>query len=159
MPLLSAGTFLLSLPSFFVLNTLLGLRNEFGASLRALAATQAGLVVVLASFAPLTALWYFSTNNYPNAVLFNGVMFAIASFTAQWLLRRHYRVLIERNRRHRLLLWLWVVVYSFVGIQMGWILRPFVGYPEAPVQFFREDTWGNAYLIVGQSIWRALVGS
>ncbi len=34
-PLLIVATFLLSLPSFFVLNTLLGLRSDFGAALRA----------------------------------------------------------------------------------------------------------------------------
>jgi hypothetical protein len=26
------------------------------------------------------------------------------------------------------------------------VLRPFVGAAGQPVRFFREDTWGNAYL-------------
>ena len=52
-----------------MLNTLLGLRNDFAVAIRALAATQAGLVVVLASLAPLTALWYFAVADHPNAVL------------------------------------------------------------------------------------------
>jgi hypothetical protein len=52
----------------------------------------------------------------------------------------------------------WVGIYAFVGIQMGWVLRPFVGYPDTQVQFFRTDTWGNAYVIVFETIWRALVG-
>jgi hypothetical protein len=58
-----------------------------------------------------------------------------------------------RNRRHRVLLRTWLVVYAFVGIQMGWVLRPFVGAPGMPVQFFREEAWGNAYVIVARMIW------
>ena len=26
----------------------------------------------------------------------------------------------------------WLGVYAFVGIQMGWVLRPFVGQPDRP---------------------------
>src|SRR5437879_1222370 len=57
-PLLLLGTFALALPSFFVLNTLTGLRDDFPEALRALAATQAGVAIALAALAPLTALWY-----------------------------------------------------------------------------------------------------
>jgi hypothetical protein len=53
---------------------------------------------------------------------------------------------------------IWIVVYAFVGIQMGWILRPFIGDPHSPVQFFRDDTWGNAYVILAALIWRTLWG-
>ena len=31
----------------------------------------------------------------------------------------------------------WVVIYALVGAQMGWILRPFIGSPELPFQWFR----------------------
>jgi hypothetical protein len=31
----------------------------------------------------------------------------------------------------------WVALYVFVGIQMGWILRPFIGSPELPFILFR----------------------
>ena len=33
---------------------------------------------------------------------------------------------------------IWVVVFAFVGAQMGWVLRPFVGHPAADFTFFRE---------------------
>ena len=41
-PLLLLATLGLSLPSFFVLNTLLGVRADFAAALRAIVASQAG---------------------------------------------------------------------------------------------------------------------
>lgn len=152
-PILLMGTGVLSLPSFFVVNTLFGLRSDFSYSLRALVATQAALTIILASFAPFTALWYASFTNYHGAILFNALMFGGASFAAQWVLRRFYRPLIERDPRHRLLLRVWLVIYAFVGIQMAWVLRPFVGDPRAPTQFFRQDAWGNAYVRLAEIIW------
>jgi hypothetical protein len=145
-PLLLLGTFALSLPSFFVVNTLFGLRSDFSQSLRALLATQAGLTIILASFAPFTVVWYASSSNYQGAILFNTLMFGCASLSAQWLLRRFYEPLIARNPRHRMLLRAWLVIYAFVGIQMAWVLRPFIGNPAGPTQFFRQDAWGNAYV-------------
>jgi hypothetical protein len=137
-----------------VLNSLLGLRADFATSVRALLATQAGLAMILASLAPFTLVWYLSAEDYSAAVLFNAAMFAIASLSAQSILRTYYRPLIARNHRHRWMLRAWFVVYAFVGIQMGWILRPFIGDPASPVQFFRSDTWDNAYVIVARMIWR-----
>jgi hypothetical protein len=154
-PLLLVVTFLLSLPSFFVVNTLLGLREDFPRVVAALLATQAGLSVILASLAPVTAFWYVSGVEYQPAILFNGVMFGVASLGAQWMLQREYRPLITRNAVHRWMLRIWLVIYVFVGIQMGWVLRPFIGNPNAPMQFFREDSWSNAYMVVIEMIWQA----
>lgn len=147
-PLLLIVTFVLSLPSFFIFNTLVGLRTEFGQALRALVASQAGLTVLLAALAPLTLVWNLGATDQKTTVLFNALLFGVAAFGGQVLLRRFYRPLIAQDARHRQMLRLWGIVYAFVGIQMGWILRPFVGDPGRPVEFFREDTWGNAYVIL-----------
>jgi cytochrome bd-type quinol oxidase subunit 2 len=155
-PLLLAATTALALPSFFVLNTLLGLRDDFPEAARAVAVTQAAVAVVLAAVAPYTALWYASTTDYHEALVFNALMFAVASTAAQWVLRRRYARLVARNRRHRVMLWAWLGAYAFVGIQMGWVLRPFVGQPHARVTFFREGSWGNAYVAVLETAWLAL---
>jgi hypothetical protein len=155
-PLLLLVTFGLSLPSFFVLNTLLGVRDDFARALRALIATQALLTIVLASLAPFTALWYASSGAYRPAILFNAAMFAVASFAAQGLLRRWYAPLIARNPRHRMLLRTWIVIYAFVGIQMAWVLRPFVGDPNSPTRFFRQGAWGNAYVEVARMVMQVL---
>jgi hypothetical protein len=31
----------------------------------------------------------------------------------------------------------WILLYGLVGAQMGWVLRPFVGNPDAPFTWFR----------------------
>ena len=156
-PMLLLVTFALSLPSFFVLNTILGLRADFGRVLQALVETQAGLTVILASLAPFTAFWYVSVGDYDAALTFNEGMFFVASVTAQWILRRSYRPLIARDPRHRVLAWTWLVIYAFVGIQMAWVLRPFVGAPGSPVTFFRQGhAWENAYVHVAERAARTI---
>jgi hypothetical protein len=143
--LLLLATYALSVPSYFVLNTLAGVRRDFGRALQALAATQTSLTIILASLTPLTAVWYVSCANYNAAILFNALMFGVASLAAQQTLRRYYRPLIAGAPRHRWLLRAWMVIYAFVGIQMAWVLRPFVGMPGLEVRFFRQGAWGNAY--------------
>jgi hypothetical protein len=147
-PMLLMLTFALALPSFYVINMLFGLGADFAQAIRALLATQAGLTVILASFGPFTLLFYSSTTNYDAAILFNGLMFGCASVAAQRLLKRFYAPLIARNPRHRQMVRMWLILYAFVGIQMGWVLRPFIGKPEGATTFFREGAWGNAYVEV-----------
>jgi hypothetical protein len=155
-PLLLSVTFVISLPSFFVLNSLFGLRKDFSSAVRAMIGAQAGLAIILASLAPITLVWYASSTSYNNALLFNGAMFLVASMGAQWLLRKYYGPLIARNNRHRGLLRGWLFVYSVVAIQMAWLLRPFLGSPGMEVQFVRPEAWDNAYVIVARLVWRAI---
>ncbi len=155
-PLLLLATFLLCLPSFFVINTIAGLREDFGRVLRAVIGTQSCVTVVLASLAPLTVVWYLSSADYQLALLFNALMFGVASVAAQVVVRRYYGPLIRGSQRHRQLLRVWFVLYMFVGIQMAWVLRPFIGDPRLPVAFFRSEAWGNAYVVVAQLLAHAV---
>src|ERR1051325_2625703 len=148
MPLLIIVTSLLVLPGCFVLSTVLGLREDLSRSLQAILAGQAALAVSLASLAPVTRLVYTSGITHPHAILFNALMFTLATIIAQVVLWRRYRDLIRKDRRHLLMLWGWLIAYAFVGIQMGWMLRPFVGTPGAAVTFFRQEPFTNAYVAV-----------
>lgn len=157
-PLLLLVSFLLALPSFFVINSMFGLRGDFGRVLHALIGAQVGLTLVLAALAPFTIFWYVHAPAYNLAILFNAAMFAAATFAAHWMLRRSYRLLIARSRHHRTMLRIWMVLYPFVAIQMAWVLRPFIGTPDRPTTFFREEAWGNAYVELAQIVTRALQG-
>jgi len=149
-------SFVLCLPSFFVLNLIAGVADDFPEVLRALISTQSCITVVLACLGPFTALWYLSCSDYQLAVLFNGLMFAVASASAQVVVRRYYGPLIRRSARHRQLRFAWFFLYVFVGIQMAWVLRPFISDPKLPVSFLRREAWGNAYVMVGGLIASAL---
>lgn len=158
-PLLLLVTFAVSLPSFFMLNTLAGVRGDFAAVMRALVEAQAVMTTVLASLLPFTLLWYTSGANYHAAIVFNGLMFAIAACSGQLVLQRHYRPLVKRRPIHRILLYVWLAIYGFVGIQMGWVLRPFIGDPANTTTFFRAGAWSNAYVELSRIIISALGSS
>ena len=153
-PLLIAATTAVCLPAFYVLNAVAGLREDFGRVMRAVLAAQAALTAGLASLGPITRFVYFGGVSHRWALLTNALMFAAATLAGQWVLFTRYRGLIARRPRHRLMLWVWIAMYAFVGTQMGWMLRPFVGSPDKPVTFFREEPFSNAYVVV----WRLVRG-
>lgn len=150
MPLLIVFTVLVALPSFFVINTLMGLRQDFRESLRAIISAQAGLMIILVSLFPLTLFSYVAFGatevSYQLAVLFNAAMFGLASVAAQVLLRSYYQPLIDRDPRHRWMVRMWIFVFAFVGIQAGYVLRPFIGNPATPISFLRKESFENAYV-------------
>jgi len=155
-PMLLLVTFFVCLPSFFVVNTVSGLRDDWSRALDAVVATQACLTLILASLAPLVLLAYVSNITYEGALVLNGFMFAAAAATAQVVTVRTYRPLIARDGRHRVMLGVWLTLYVFVGIQLAWMLRPFVGSPVAAPAFFREGAWGNAYVVVVRLVGKVL---
>jgi hypothetical protein len=156
-PVLLGATAALGGPAFFVLNSLLGLRADVRAAARAVLASLAVVAVVLAALAPYTAVWYLTTAGYSEAIGFNGLMFLAAGVAGQWDLRRRYAPLEARDRRHRWGRRAWLLLYAFVGVQMGWGLRPFVGDPATPPGLFRPGAWGgNAYVAVADVVWRSV---
>lgn len=153
-PMFLGVTTLVCLPSMFVLHTILGLREDFGLAYRAVLASQAALTVGLASMTPVLLWLYSSTSDYATAVFSNGVLFAIATVGAQAVTRREYAPLIARNPRHRGMRRAFSWLYVFVAIQLAWVLRPFIGFPGADPQFFRDEAWSNAYVVVADLVWR-----
>lgn len=98
-------------------------------------------------------MWYASDVTYRAALLFNAGVFVAATLAGPFALRRAYRPLIAPDRRHRRTQATWPILYAVVGIQMGRMLRPFVGDPALPVGFFRPEPFSNAYVVVARLIW------
>jgi hypothetical protein len=46
---------------------------------------------------------------------------------------------------------LWVLLYGFVGSQMAWTLRPFMGHPTNPFILF-DQLGGNFYTDIIQTL-------
>jgi len=157
-PMLLLVTTGICLPGFFVISTVAGVRDDFRASFAAILSGQATMSVMLAALAPVTALVYVSGAPYGVALLTNAAMFAVGTGAAQFVMRRDYRVLIARRPRHRALLVFWAVLYAFVGIQLGWTLRPFIGVPGWFPTFLRDEPLTNAYVEVWAIVRRAVRG-
>jgi hypothetical protein len=202
-PLLFLLTLIVTFPSLYVFNALVGSRLQMTAVLKLLVASLAVNLAVLASMGPILAFFSVSTPNYGFIVLLNVLVFTVAgvlglAFLIQTMGRltaSYKRLAIEARKkvtqragksgpmkmahlpagapdvasppttssqarqaavattrtmspldsepnvvlgRHVWkVFWCWLVVFSLVGAQMGWVLRPFIGAPNTPFQWFR----------------------
>ncbi len=166
-PLLFFLTLIVTLPSLYVFNALVGSRLAAGAFVRLLVAALAVTTAVLASLGPITAFFSVSTTSYPFMLLFNVAIFAVAGILGlSFLLQTLHRLSLSAGPTDepaplaaesefvdqgalepvgergpsphvRLVFRIWVVVFALVGAQMGWVLRPFVGDPKTPFAWFR----------------------
>ncbi len=79
-PLLFVLTLIVTFPSLYVFNALVGSRLTFTALLRLLLAAMAVTLAVLASFGPITIFFSVSTDSYSFMVLLNVALYAVAGF-------------------------------------------------------------------------------
>ena len=75
--------------------------------------------------------------NVPEAV--GSAVLAAAGLAGVASLGAALRRMVPSSRAAKALAAVWVGAYAFVGTQLGWMLRPFVGSPFYPVVFLRED--------------------
>lgn len=154
-PLLFGATLALAVPAFYTLNLLTGLGSDFPQVRRALLDYQLSVSLQLASLAPVTVVMNLTVASYSLLQVWSAVVFGIAAWHARQSLVKRYRKLEAARPVHRRLRHLWFVLYAFVGVQMGWTLRPFLGSADLPAQFFRDDI-GNAYVRVAKLVWRGV---
>jgi hypothetical protein len=148
MPLLLLATSALCAPGFFVLHVVLGVRRDFPAACRAVLCGQAVFAMVLASCAPMVVVFYSAIESKRAALVGLSLLFAAASWSSVFAVRRAYRSDVPDRIAHRVLPIAWMLMYSFVGMQMGWMLRPFVGSKDIEPAFLREDPLTNGYVVV-----------
>jgi len=148
LPMLILGAAAICLPGFFVMHAALRARREFPASVRGVLAGQALFAIILGAIAPLLPVWYSVTESHRLAVLGNVAVFAMASACSTIAIVRVQRAALGRRTLSRALAAGWLAMYAFVGLQGGWMLRPFIGAPDAPPRFVREDPFTNGYVAV-----------
>ena len=151
-PLVLLGTFLVCVPGFFVLNSVAGVRSDWARARDAVMAGQAAMAMCLASLTPLTLFLYTSGVDHRRAIWVSLATFTVATIAGQVVMQRRYRVLIAHASVHRMLFLAWIMMYAFVGVQFGWMLRPFVGTPGKPVEFLRDEAFTNAYVAVARIV-------
>jgi hypothetical protein len=148
-PLLLALTTALCLPSLYVVYTVFDLRDGWEAACRGLLAAQAMLGLALGALAPVLVWTSLSVLDPYALTLLDALTFALATWGAQQVLRRHFAALVARDRRHAYARRGWLVLYAFAGVQCAWVLRPFRGTEGFAVQFLRPEALEqNAYVVM-----------
>lgn len=142
LPALYLITLAICLPTLYFFDVITGSRRSFGQYLALLLASMSIIGVMLFSFAPIILFFRLSINDYRFFQLLNVVIFTITGLVG---INVFYRSLIyineqdsESPKNRTAMIRGWLVLYGFVGSQLGWTLRPFFGTPDKPFQLFRN---------------------
>ena len=153
LPLLFLLTPGICLPTLFLSNLLFGGRLTARQVLAlCLSATMITAVFALAA-APIAFFFLVTAADYAFYVLLNVAILGLASAVGlRFLIKGVKRINAAdgeapaggEHPANLRLIQIWLLLYAFVGTQLGWTLRPFFGSAELPFQLFRPIA-GNFY--------------
>ena len=147
-----------------MLAPLLGLNLRFRQSLLAILLSFTTAAVILGSFSPVMGFLVWNapplateaatrSTTYSFIQLTQAAIIAVAGVAANLRLVQLLRQFSGSVSAARRVLFAWLAGNLFLGSQLAWILRPFIGSPDLPLEFLRPNAFqGNFY----ETIFRAL---
>lgn len=154
-PLLFLVSLGVCFPVLYVVLVLMEVRLSFRQTLALILMALTLDAVLMASCAPVVLFFVLTGSDYSFIKLLHVAVFA---FGGAWAMRALWQGLAAMCEKSNLypkqairILQIWILVFGFVGTQMAWSLRPFVGSPGLEFQLFRRDQAGNFY----GAIWHA----
>jgi hypothetical protein len=155
-PALYLLTVAICFPALFIILVLMGSRLSFLQTLCLILLALTLNAILLAAFAPIVFFFIITGSSYDFIKLLH---VAVMGFSGAWAMLALWQGLREMCEKSNLypkqairIMQIWILVFAFVGTQMTWSLRPFVGSPDRPFQVFRTDKEGNFYRAIAQSI-------
>lgn len=154
-PILIFLTLLICFPAFYIIQFMLGSKMSL---LQMLGIVLSGFIVfatIAISFSPIVVFFMITGDNYAFIKLLHVGILIFSGFFAMRTIIRGLRHSCEKMNIYPKLglkvFRLWIVIFAFVGMQLSWNLRPFVGSREMAFELFREKE-GNFYLAVLNSM-------
>ena len=143
-------------PVLYIVVVLMGSRLSFTQTLGLILLALTLNAVLLASCAPIILFFVFTGASYDFIKLLHVAIFAFSGCWAMLALWQGLQAMCEHSdlypKRAVRILQVWVLVFGFVGTQMAWSLRPFVGNPDLPFQWLRPQQSGNFY----EGVWKSI---
>ncbi|MEM0896538.1 MAG: hypothetical protein AAGJ79_06595 [Verrucomicrobiota bacterium] len=157
-PLLLYGAGAVCLPALFTFNVLLGSRLSFGQTVAVLVMATFLLAAVLASLAPIVLFFVISTTSKSFVILLCVVCLSVAGVFGVLLLWKAMGYLTVRAGQFydSKIIKTWTLIYAFVGTQLSWLLRPFVGDPGEFA--FIRNVGGNFYTGLARIVMELFTG-
>lgn len=161
LPFLFFATFAVCFPAFFVVQVLVGSRLRLLQVVVSVLGALALTSVLLAAFVPITAFFLITGANYYFQHLLNIAIAGVAGLFGMYALHEGLSVVCEKRgvypRKALTIMRAWAVLFAFVGIQLAWNLRPFLGDRNQPFQLFGRYQ-GNFYAAVVYAVSKLLQG-
>ena len=161
LPLLFFATFAVCFPAFFVVQVLVGSRLRLLQVVVLVSGALALTSVLLAAFVPITAFFLVTGANYYFQHLLNIAIAGVAGLFGMYALHEGLSVVCEKRgvypRKALTIMRAWALLFGFVGIQLAWSLRPFLGDRNQPFQVFGTYQ-GNFYAAVIYAVNKLMQG-
>jgi hypothetical protein len=134
LPALYLITLVVCLPTLYIFNVLFGSKQSIAQHLTFLLTAVSIISVLLCGFAPVTLFFLITVNNYQFFLLLNVCIFALTGILGVSFLYQIMKPIADNDTEQGIkvrtnILRFWLVLYGFVGSQLGWTLRPFFGSP------------------------------
>ncbi|HEV2749491.1 MAG TPA: hypothetical protein VGV12_03095 [Gemmatimonadales bacterium] len=161
LPFLFFATFAVCFPAFFVVQVLVGSRLRLLQVAVLVFGALALTCVLLAAFVPITAFFLVTGANYYFQHLLNIALAGVAGLFGIYALHEGLSVVCEKRgvypRKALTIMRVWAVLLAFVGIQLAWTLRPFLGDRNQPFQVFGKYQ-GNFYAAIIYAVNKLIQG-
>jgi len=151
LPFLFFATFAVCFPAFFVVQVLVGSRLRLLQVVVLVFGALALTSVLLAAFVPITLFFLITGANYYFQHLLNITIAGVSGLFGMYALHEGLSVVCEQRgvypRKALTIMRAWAVLFGFVGIQLAWSLRPFLGDRNQPFRVF-GNYQGNFYAAI-----------
>ena len=153
-PLLFSLALLVCFPAFFIIQHVLGSRLGFWQMFKVILSGFVMVTLVMLSFAPIVIFFLITGDNYSFLKLLHVAIFGLSGFFGMKTILDALRFSCEKKQVYPkvgvVVFRFWILILAFVGMQLAWNLRPFIGSKGLPFELFRKRE-GNFYLAVIQS--------
>jgi hypothetical protein len=155
LPSLYLLTLLICLPTLYIFNTFFGSNRSLAQHFVIVLSAASVISALLFGFAPVSLFFLITTSHYQFFKLLNVAIFMLTGIIGVHFLYNGIQLISDEDPdgqtiRTRILQF-WLVLYGFVGSQLGWTLRPIFGSPNAPFELFRQMQ-GNIYLDIVKAV-------
>lgn len=153
-PVLLFMALFICFPAFYVIQYMLGSRMEFRQMITMVLSGFIVLTTIMLSFSPIVIFFMITGNNYSFLKLLHVAIFAFSGVFGMRTMIEALKFSCEKKNVYPKIglkiFKFWVIVFAFVGMQLAWNLRPFLGDKYQEFELFRARE-GNFYLAVIQS--------
>jgi hypothetical protein len=134
LPALYLITLIVCLPTLYIFNVLFGSKESIAQHFTYLLTAVSVIALLLCGFAPVTLFFLITVNDYYFFLLMNVGIFGLTGILGVSFLYQIMKPIADDDTAQGVkirtnILRFWLMLYGFVGSQLGWTLRPFFGSP------------------------------
>lgn len=171
LPMLFFVTLAICLPTLYLFNLVFGAKLSWRQAMALICVGITVIAMLSLAFAPISLFFLITAPHYSFFKLLNVAILALTGLVGLRFLVNGMRAMnaptpakesappvetagtaseVPRSANMGLL-YVWIVVFGFVGTQLAWTLRPFVGSPGEKFEYFRTIE-GNFYVDIVKTI-------